>query len=270
MYLPNIPQAALHSVPRPAPDGKGYEAVNGGSHTEYATLKNSEDASKRSKRSCESCRALKVKCEINSLSSPCKRCKKGRRDCVFTETPRKKAKRDRDAVVVALQNKVEALTASLHEFSGADSANVSQSQRRTLSTSDGGRSINGLGSRVADFPPEYEEFFRQPPSSEFLPGDIIERGSVTLVEAQGLLDYYQKAVYPVFPVVPLPAGESAKTMRIHYPCLFLGAMYVASFTNRLSLNGCLKDEVVNMISQRVIVNCEKSLDLIQVSQSESE
>ena len=64
-------------------------------------------------RACEACRGLKVRCEPDPGTGPCKRCRKANRNCVITAPSRKRQKKT-DSRVAELERKIDALTASLH------------------------------------------------------------------------------------------------------------------------------------------------------------
>ena len=64
-------------------------------------------------RACEACRGLKVRCEPDPGTGPCKRCRKANRKCVITAPSRKRQKKT-DSRVAELERKIDALTASLH------------------------------------------------------------------------------------------------------------------------------------------------------------
>ena len=64
-------------------------------------------------RACEACRGLKVRCDQDDPSQPCKRCAKAKRNCVITAPSRKRQKKT-DSRVAELEKKIDALTASLN------------------------------------------------------------------------------------------------------------------------------------------------------------
>ena len=64
-------------------------------------------------RACEACRGLKVRCDHDDPSLPCKRCAKAKRNCVITAPSRKRQKKT-DSRVAELEKKIDALTASLN------------------------------------------------------------------------------------------------------------------------------------------------------------
>ena len=63
-------------------------------------------------RACEACRGLKVRCEPDPGTGPCKRCRKANRKCIITAPSRKRQKKT-DSRVAELERKIDALTASL-------------------------------------------------------------------------------------------------------------------------------------------------------------
>lgn len=217
---------------------------------------------KRTKKSCQSCRSLKVKCEPSmDPLIPCRRCAKASRGCVFTETSRKRAKKDRDAMVTDLQNKVETLTASLRD------------RKRQRSCSEASVSFPQPLPRPRrhselplphDSPFASSSFFAPPEATPYIPGDIVDRGIVGLAEADRLLRRYNEVVLPCYPFALLCTNFVAADLRLHYPCLFLAAVYAASQALNSDLYDKLLHEVLSTIATRVIVNSEKSIDLIQV------
>ncbi|KAK4248168.1 hypothetical protein C7999DRAFT_13879 [Corynascus novoguineensis] len=75
-------------------------------------------------RACEACRGLKVKCDPDpdDPAGPCRRCRKGGRECVVTEPSRRKAKKT-DSRVTELEKKIDMLTAGLLAASGGTHSN---------------------------------------------------------------------------------------------------------------------------------------------------
>ena len=75
------------------------------------TSSDRKDETKRT-RACEACRGLKVRCVPDPTRGPCRRCAKAGRQCVVTQTTRKRQKKT-DTRVAELEKKIDALTASL-------------------------------------------------------------------------------------------------------------------------------------------------------------
>lgn len=101
---------------------------------------NQDPADLKRPRACEACRQLKVKCELDDISSTgsCKRCAKAHRPCIVTVPSRKRQKKT-DSRVAELEKKIDALTATLAARGGTDtdgpapleSATVQQHYQRT-------------------------------------------------------------------------------------------------------------------------------------------
>jgi hypothetical protein len=64
---------------------------------------------------CKACRQMKVRCELTSDSSPCRRCLKPERRCEPVQTPSRKRRSIPGSRVAQLEKKIDALTASLGE-----------------------------------------------------------------------------------------------------------------------------------------------------------
>ena len=92
-------------------------------------------------RACEACRGLKVRCEPDPGTGPCKRCRKANRKCVITAPSRKRQKKT-DSRVAELERKIDALTASLHatkegNVSGSEDDGYGDGDTPQIESSDG-------------------------------------------------------------------------------------------------------------------------------------
>lgn len=92
-------------------------------------------------RACEACRGLKVRCEPDPGTGPCKRCKKANRRCVITAPSRKRQKKT-DSRVAELERKIDALTASLQatkegDVSGSEDDGYGDGDTPQIESSDG-------------------------------------------------------------------------------------------------------------------------------------
>lgn len=92
-------------------------------------------------RACEACRGLKVRCEPDPGTGPCKRCRKANRNCVITAPSRKRQKKT-DSRVAELERKIDALTASLHatkegNVSGSEDDGYGDGDTPQIESSDG-------------------------------------------------------------------------------------------------------------------------------------
>lgn len=99
--------------PPPMQQAANYQAyhINSEAHPPSAETGFNNDTKRP--RACEACRGLKVRCEPDPGTGPCKRCRKANRNCVITAPSRKRQKKT-DSRVAELERKIDALTASLH------------------------------------------------------------------------------------------------------------------------------------------------------------
>ena len=95
--------------PPPMQQAPNYQAYQTNSE---APTENGFNPDTKRPRACEACRGLKVRCEPDPGTGPCKRCRKANRKCVITAPSRKRQKKT-DSRVAELERKIDALTASL-------------------------------------------------------------------------------------------------------------------------------------------------------------
>ena len=110
--------------PPPTQQTANYQAYQTNSEGPLPLVEVGFNNDSKRPRACEACRGLKVRCEPDPGTGPCKRCKKANRNCVITAPSRKRQKKT-DSRVAELERKIDALTASLHatkegNLSGSD------------------------------------------------------------------------------------------------------------------------------------------------------
>ena len=93
----------------PLPTTQHYDPAQ--SNQQVANGGDRKDETKRP-RACEACRGLKVRCVPDPVKGTCKRCAKAGRQCVIT-APSRKRQRKNDNRITELEQKIEALQASL-------------------------------------------------------------------------------------------------------------------------------------------------------------
>lgn len=93
--------------------------------------------------------------------------------------------------------------------------------------------------------------------------DVIDRGLLTAEMAATLFDCYVQKMIPHMPAVVFPAGTTAADVRKEKPTLFLAILSAASASNYPQLQRSLTKEVMTIYAERVIMNGEKTLELIQ-------
>ncbi|KAK6520088.1 hypothetical protein TWF506_000379 [Arthrobotrys conoides] len=255
---------ALHSA-NATPDSQQGGSLNVGN-----TAAGSAQDQKRT-RACESCRSLKVRCEPD-LANPegsCRRCAKARRECIFTVPTRKRQKRT-DSRVAELERKIDKLTATLNakrrgendreplrDFPADSDTELSDPEEGTRSRKHSQiRTGSVPHNLLAGDPDQY------PQGSGDM--DVIDRKLVTMELASRMFNHYNDNLAPHFPAVTFPTGTTAQDIRKQKPFLFLAILAASSAIFDPDLNRLLNKEVIRGIADRVIINGEKSLEIIQV------
>jgi len=77
-----------------------------------------------------------------------------------------------------------------------------------------------------------------------------------------LLDNYQVSMARYFPFVVIPLSTTAPQLRISKPFLFLSIMAVSSYQKN-GQQTTLSTEIMRLLSERMLLKGEKSLDLLQ-------
>jgi hypothetical protein len=93
--------------------------------------------------------------------------------------------------------------------------------------------------------------------------DVVDRNIVTIDQATKMFDSYVERMAPHFPAVVFPYGTSAGEIRKSKPTLFLAILSASSGMNYPELQRNLTKEVMSIYAERIIVNGEKTLELIQ-------
>ncbi|KAF3932629.1 hypothetical protein ABW19_dt0200584 [Dactylella cylindrospora] len=94
--------------------------------------------------------------------------------------------------------------------------------------------------------------------------DIIDRKIISMEAATTMFNHYVENLAVHYPAVTFPRGTTAADVRKHKPFLFLAILAASSAVFDPDLNRYLNKEVIKSIAERVIVNGEKSLEIIQV------
>ncbi|KAK4862558.1 hypothetical protein LT330_002691 [Penicillium expansum] len=269
------------------------------SQGESSTLQGS--AAQQLNRSCESCRSLKVRC-LPSPSTPnqCQRCAKGKRSCVFVAPQRRRPRKRTDSRVAQLEKEMRMMRSLLknripeeepdsseesdgddvqdHESGDGDfksnlalrehSAHSSEDVRYTdyspellttphpsMSDSGGYSAPPTFSGMPAGFVSEHE---RIPPAD-----DVIDRGILSLEDAEQLVAYFIHELAVFFPLIVLPPNTTAAQLRKTKPVLFLSVIAATSISVDVGLAGVLNREMVRLYSERFFIEGEKSLELVQ-------
>ena len=92
--------------------------------------------------------------------------------------------------------------------------------------------------------------------------DPIDKGIITPELAEVLFTRYTKEMTPHLPAVVFPPSMTAATLRKTRPYLFLAIMAIAS-SEMAQLQRQLANEVTHLIAEKLVINGEKSVELVQ-------
>ncbi|KAF2148677.1 hypothetical protein K461DRAFT_232408 [Myriangium duriaei CBS 260.36] len=208
-------------------------------------------------KACEPCRSLKVRClpATDGPNASCQRCIKFNRPCVYAAPHRKKQRKRTDARVTELEKEILAMRALLDrthkQIALADLAQPPQSQRSPSTAS-------VMASPTQNTPDSNEH---SSTASQQL--DIVDRGLITIEEARRLLTVYKTECLPHFPLVAIRREQTADELRETHPILFKAIMTTSSASARPDLYTQLSTEILQEYVQRVMINGEKTLELVQ-------
>lgn len=92
--------------------------------------------------------------------------------------------------------------------------------------------------------------------------DIIDRGVLTIAEAEVLLEKFKTVKTPHFPFVVIPPTTNAMALRQQSPFLFLAVM-TACLEDNLPLQRKLESEVKQVLGRRLLISGQNQLELLQ-------
>ncbi|KAJ5579213.1 hypothetical protein N7450_008080 [Penicillium hetheringtonii] len=244
-------------------------------------------------RSCESCRSLKVRCLPNpSTPNQCQRCAKGKKACVFVAPQRRRPRKRTDSRVAQLEKEMRMMRSLLkdriREESEPESPEGSEGSREieddemdfhdTLGSIPEGPASGSAAAaattaeRLLDYSPD---FMTASPSfvglqGEFSPDaskppmeDVVDRGIISIDDAEQLVAFFIHELASFFPLVVLPSATTAAQLRQSKPILFLSVIAAASISINAGLANVLNREMIRLYAERFFIEGEKSLELVQ-------
>lgn len=207
---------------------------------------------------------MKVRCELTSDSSPCRRCLKAERRCEPVQTPSRKRRSRPGSRVAQLEKKIDALTASL---GGRTSQGDSTTARaRTVSTKDGDerrtlqvaearleQSVNGNVTHSA-----HTILNRDLPASGV--GDL----PVEVDTADQLFNRYRQEMSRYIPVVMFPVSTQIEDIRSKTPILFLSVITAAAaIEGSPEQHRVLVTALTRALAEAIFCRGQRSLELVQ-------
>ena len=179
--------------------------------------------------------------------------------------PTRKRQKKTDSRVADLERKIDALTANL------------QHQHQQTATSNGREADESADHRIP--PPSLAGSKRQCdgdvkgsapalalPLAHTTPGggaDIVERGIVDMDTAGKAFHRYINDMAPSLPVVVFPSGMTVHHVRRTKPAVFHAITAAAIGPIQPSLQVGLYNDLYKRLAERIVVNGEKNLELVQ-------
>ncbi|KAJ6144379.1 hypothetical protein N7470_008274 [Penicillium chermesinum] len=93
--------------------------------------------------------------------------------------------------------------------------------------------------------------------------DVIDRGIITLDDAEQLVAFFIQEQSSIFPMVMFPQTTTAAHLRQAKPVLFLSVITAAAISIDSGLAAVLSREMVRLYADRFFIEGEKSLELVQ-------
>lgn len=166
---------------------------------------------------------------------------------------------DRDSVDTDFKGSLGLRDHSVHS---SDDVRYMDYSPELLNTADPGE--DGSGAFLA--PPTYTGIplgldsapERLPPAD-----DVVDRGILSLEDAEQLVAYFIHELASLFPFVLLPSNTTAAQLRQTKPVLFLSVIAATSISVDAGLAAVLNREMVRLYAERFFIEGEKSLELVQ-------
>lgn len=234
-------------------------------------------------RACTNCARVKCKCIYRADVAGCERCHRLGKDCTSTRPaprrpPRRQTQQDVSWRAARLEEKLDDLVSflrtqrdsvpkdsrELDNHDGTDEESNSNSgedddelELDTPNTS----APSSSAPATAAYTPEKD---KGGPSPAPAAGQVDQEWSFPNepppAEAKECLKQFRADTIPFFPYLDLPPYVTAQQMRIYYPFLWLNIMATASVSPRRRF--ALAEQAKNIIIQKVVVERQKSVDLL--------
>lgn len=105
---------------------------------------------------------------------------------------------------------------------------------------------------------------REPPTTSVLEGlpDIVDRGFLTISEAENLVSQFKSRFVWTFPFVVLDPAQTVADLRKREPLLFL-AVIAATIASAHPIRKLLADEIMQHVTSRIVASSERNLGLVR-------
>ncbi|KAJ6783402.1 hypothetical protein PWT90_02212 [Aphanocladium album] len=229
-------------------------------------------------QSCTNCSRAKCKCILTAVGGACERCSRLGKDCQPIATARKKvAKRTAASRTAQLEEKLDDLVSILKNSQGHPGQEQQQQQLQEQIAQHRQHLDYTQMQHVAQQPRSQTaalDSLAQAATTERHNGPGVNRGNTidpniasgqlhrdpTAEEADVYLAKFRTWL-PGLPFLHLPSDMSAKALRMERPFLWLSIMNLASDSH--SQQQFLREKVRREMSERIIMNHERNMDIIQ-------
>lgn len=93
--------------------------------------------------------------------------------------------------------------------------------------------------------------------------DVVDRGIISIDDAEHLVAFFIHELASFFPLVVLPSVTTAAQLRQSKPILFLSVISAASISVDAGLASVLNREMIRLYAEQFFIEGEKSLELVQ-------
>ncbi|CZR44433.1 uncharacterized protein FPRO_14186 [Fusarium proliferatum ET1] len=202
------------------------------------------------RRACVNCTSVKSKC-LPFSSDECQRCNRLGKRCTYLNVVEKRKSPSNSSRTRLLEQRLSRVLA-------------------LLGTQAQGTPMSGFVAQLAaedlDMDALNGTLFGQLPISQglTLQGtlDVVDRGFLSLPEAQSLLDNYRNKAVEHFPFVPISSDTTIASLRATKPFLFMCIVATMKFDN-CNIQHQIGEEIRNQAHQRVLMQSESTLEILQ-------
>lgn len=221
-----------------------------------------------SRHACERCRRVKVRCLVETVAihGSCRRCHESNAECVFGDiAPRQRRKRT-DTRLALLEQQVKALQetySAAHPHAGvcADQHTNFDEGRPSVDFTTGSNSPPTLFTVQPDS--IGEEFSPAVvPNSDTIPG-YVNDVDVSYELGVGLFTKFTEDLLPQYPILTFSDNDTFDNLRVSKPLLLFASVTAASSTQGTDLFERLHSRLLCILSNKVVLDGEKSLELVQ-------
>lgn len=205
----------------------------------------------RLNRTCTNCRQRKVKCtphgqeQLAGSVSTCTRCWKQSLSCIFPPAARKRTRRRNEDKIRDLESRLQAVQAAVESGLGLQSPPDGETTS-CLSA------VGGMPSQMS-----LAESVGAP--SENTATDKLVNPELAEELCQTFIDH----MAPLYPLVSLPGSSNWQSVQRDRPALFRAMTTAASTSLKPGISGRMFRDTAQFLADKVVVDGEKSLDLIQ-------